>query len=285
MELTSIKTIKEIKTMFGFDFSKGLGQNFLTDKLVLEKIADAAGTTEGVLEIGPGFGVLTKELSSHFEKVVSIEIDKSLLPVLEFTLNECKNVKIINEDFMKLNLNELIKKEFNSKKISVAANLPYYITTPIITTLLEGGYDIDNIVVMVQKEVAQRFCAKPGTKDYGAISVLCNYYTNPYVVCTVPANSFYPAPKVDSAVVCMNVCDEPRVKVKDEKLFFKVVKASFAQRRKTLLNCLSNGFSKDKGLIEQILRSVGIDPGIRGERLGIEEFAKICDKFFENQIK
>ena len=151
MELTSIKTIKEIKTMFGFDFSKGLGQNFLTDKLVLEKIADAAGTTEGVLEIGPGFGVLTKELSSHFEKVVSIEIDKSLLPVLEFTLNECKNVKIINEDFMKLNLNELIKKEFNSKKISVAANLPYYITTPIITTLLEGGYDIDNIVVMVQK--------------------------------------------------------------------------------------------------------------------------------------
>lgn len=285
MELTSIKTIKELKNMFGFAFSKGLGQNFLTDALVLDKIADAASGTEGVLEIGPGFGVLTKTLSENFKKVISVEIDKSLLPVLDFTLKDCDNVKIINSDFMKLNLNELIKNEFNSKKISVAANLPYYITTPIITTLLEGGYDIENIVVMVQKEVAQRFCAKPGTKEYGAISVLCSYYTEPEIVCNVLAGSFYPAPKVDSAVVRMRVCEKPNVIVKDEKLFFKVVKAAFSMRRKTLLNCLSNGFSKDKQTIENILTSIGIEPSIRGERLGINEFAKIADEFEKNGIK
>ncbi len=285
MELTSIKTIKELKTMFDFAFSKGLGQNFLTDATVLDKIADAASGTEGVLEIGPGFGVLTKTLSENFEKVISIEIDKSLLPVLDYTLAECDNVKIINSDFMKLNLKELIKNEFDSKKISVAANLPYYITTPIITTLLEGGYDIENIVVMVQKEVAQRFCAKPGTKEYGAISVLCNYYTNPEIVCNVPAGSFYPAPKVDSAVVRLRVCEKPNVEVKNEKLFFKVVKASFAMRRKTLLNCLSNGFTKDKQTIENILTSVGIEPTVRGERLGIKEFGLIADEFEKNGIK
>lgn len=285
MELTSIKTIKELKSMFDFAFSKGLGQNFLTDAAVLDKIADAASGTEGVLEIGPGFGVLTKTLSENFEKVVSIEIDKSLLPVLDYTLAGCDNVKIINSDFMKLNLKELIKNEFNSKKISVAANLPYYITTPIITTLLEGGYDIENIVVMVQKEVAQRFCAKPGTKEYGAISVLCNYYTEPEIVVNVPAGSFYPAPKVDSAVVRMRVLDKPSVLVDDEKHFFKVVKASFAQRRKTLLNCLSNGFSKDKETIKDVLEEVGIDATIRGERLGVSDFAKISDEMLKNGIK
>lgn len=271
--------------MFGFAFSKGLGQNFLTDAAVLDKIADAASGTEGVLEIGPGFGVLTKTLSENFEKVISIEIDKSLLPVLDFTLAECDNVKIINSDFMKLNLNELIENEFDNKKISVAANLPYYITTPIITTLLEGGYDIENIVVMVQKEVAQRFCAKPGTKEYGAISVLCAYYTEPEIVVNVPAGSFYPAPKVDSAVVRMRVCEKPNVDVINEKLFFKVVKASFAMRRKTLLNCLSNGFSKDKQTVENILNSIGIEPSVRGEKLGIKEFALISDEFEKNGIR
>ena len=271
--------------MFGFAFSKGLGQNFLTDANVLDKIADAASGTQGVLEIGPGFGVLTKTLSENFEKVVSIEIDKSLLPVLDFTLADCDNVKVINSDFMKLNLNELIQNEFNGKKISVAANLPYYITTPIITTLLEGGYDIENIVVMVQKEVAQRFCAKAGTKEYGAISVLCAYYTEPEIVVNVPASSFYPAPKVDSAVVRMKVCEKPNVEVLNEKLFFKVVKASFAMRRKTLLNCLSNGFAKEKQTIESILNAVGIEPSVRGEKLGIKEFALIADEFEKNGIK
>ncbi|MBQ3038627.1 MAG: ribosomal RNA small subunit methyltransferase A [Clostridia bacterium] len=249
MELTSVKTIRDLCQMFGFDFSKGLGQNFLLDSAVLDKICEAASGTEGVLEIGPGFGVLTKELSKNFEKVISVEIDKTLLPVLSYTLEECKNVKIINEDFMKLNVKKMLCEEFNSKKVSVAANLPYYITTPIVTSLLEGGYDIANIVVMVQKEVAERFCAKPGTKEYGAITVLCNYYTVPEIICKVPASSFYPTPKVDSAVVCMHVCEEPRVKVKNEKLFFKIVKAAFAQRRKTLLNCLASGFGMEKAII------------------------------------
>lgn len=285
MDLTSVKTIKELRNMFGFAFSKGLGQNFLTDASVLEKIADAASGTDGVLEIGPGFGVLTKALCENFEKVVSIEIDQSLLKVLDFTLDGYRNVKIINDDFMKLDLKALIAKEFDGKKISVAANLPYYITTPIITSLLEGGYDIDKIVVMVQKEVAQRFCAKPGTKDYGAISALCAYYTEPEIVCTVPASGFYPPPKVDSAVVCMKISDKPNVCVKNEKLFFKVVKSAFAMRRKTLLNCLSNGFSQEKKVIEEILLKIDIEPSIRGERLGIEEFALIADEFEKNGIK
>ena len=281
MELTSVKTIRDLCQMFGFDFSKGLGQNFLLDSAVLDKICEAASGTEGVLEIGPGFGVLTKELSKNFEKVISVEIDKTLLPVLSYTLEECKNVKIINEDFMKLNVKKLLCEEFNSRKVSVAANLPYYITTPIVTSLLEGGYDIANIVVMVQKEVAERFCAKPGTKEYGAITVLCNYYTVPEIICKVPASSFYPAPKVDSAVVCMNVCEEPRVKVINEKLFFKIVKAAFAQRRKTLLNCLASGFGMEKAIISEVLNKSSIEPNIRGERLGIEEFARICDTLSE----
>lgn len=282
MELTSLKTIKELTKKFGFDFSKGLGQNFLTSQSALHQISKAASGTENALEIGPGFGVLTKELSENFKKVVAVEIDKALLPVLDYTLASCDNVKIINADFMKLDLNELIKQEFSDEKISVAANLPYYITTPIITSLIEGKYNIENIVVMVQKEVAKRFCAKPGSKDYGAISVLCAFYTEPYIVCEVPAGDFYPVPKVDSAVCCMRVCEKPNVDVKDEKMFFKVVKAAFVQRRKTLLNCLSNGFLKDKSTVEKLLTEVDIKPSVRGEKLGIEEFARISDVFTQN---
>ena len=281
MQLTSLKTIKELCFKFGFDFSKGLGQNFLLDSQVLEEISQAASGCDDVLEIGPGFGVLTKVLSRDFKKVVSVEIDKTLLPVLDYTLSDCDNVKIVNEDFLKLNLPKLIEEEFSSQKISVAANLPYYITTPIVTELIEKKYDIDNIVVMVQKEVAQRFCAAPGTKDYGAISVLCAYYTKPQIICNVPSSSFYPRPKVDSAVVCMKVCEKPNVYVKDEKLFFKVVKASFAQRRKTLLNCLANGFNMDKETLTQILEKAQIKPDIRGEKLGIEEFARISDAMYD----
>ncbi len=277
MELTSVKNIKNLAAMFGFDFSKGLGQNFLTNSDVLDKIAQAAQGTDGVLEIGPGFGVLTKKLAENFKKVVSVEVDKSLLPVLDYTLSEFDNVSVINADFMKLDLNELLKNEFDSKKISVAANLPYYITTPIITSLIEGKYPLDSIVVMVQKEVAQRFCAKPGTKDYGAISVLCSYYSNPEIICTVPSGDFYPSPKVDSAVVKLKMCEKPNTFAENEKLFFKVVKASFAQRRKTLQNCLSNGFKLDKQLTGDLLKQVGIEPTVRGEKLGIDEFAAIAN--------
>ncbi len=279
MDLTSPKVIKDIAERFGFGFSKGLGQNFLLDANVLDKIADAAEIDEGVLEIGPGFGVLTKRLCETGKKVVSVEIDKRLIPILDFTLSEFDNVKIIEKDILKTDVKELIKTEFGDTKISVAANLPYYITTPIITRLIEEKLPLKNIVVMVQKEVAERIAAKPGKKDYGAISVLCQYYTNPRLVTIVPAGSFYPAPKVDSAVLCMEVCEEPNVEVGDEKMFFKVVKAAFSQRRKTLLNCLSSGFGADKQVISGILESVEISPSVRGEKLGLIEFAKIADAF------
>ena len=277
MELTSPRVIKEIAERFGFSFSKGLGQNFLLDPQVLDKITDAADIDDGVLEVGPGFGVLTKRLCETGKKVVSVEIDKRLIPVLDFTLAEFDNVKIIEKDILKTDVKALIDEEFDGKKISVAANLPYYITTPIITKLIEEKLPIKNIVVMVQKEVAERIAAKPGKKDYGAISVLCQYYTNPRLVTIVPKGSFYPAPKVDSAVLCMEVQDKPNIDVLDEKLFFKVVKAAFAQRRKTLLNCLSSYFPCGKETLSGLLVEIGIEPTVRGEKLGLSEFAKIAD--------
>lgn len=277
MELTSPKVIKEIAERFGFSFSKGLGQNFLLDPNVLDKITDAADIDDGVLEVGPGFGVLTKRLCETGKKVVSVEIDRRLIPVLDFTLAEFDNVKIIEKDILKTDVKAIIDEEFDGKKISVAANLPYYITTPIITKLIEEKLPIKNIVVMVQKEVAERIAANPGKKDYGAISVLCQYYTNPRLVTIVPAGSFYPPPKVDSAVLCMEVQDKPNVEVLDEKLFFRVVRAAFSQRRKTLLNCLASGFSCGKDTLTEILLSVGIEPTVRGEKLGLSEFGKIAD--------
>ncbi len=284
MDLTSPKVIKQICEMFDFGFSKGLGQNFLLDSSVLDKIVAAAEIEDGVLEVGPGFGVLTKRLAETGKKVVSVEVDNRLIPILDYTLGEFDNVKVIEKDILKTNIKELIKAEFGEKRISVAANLPYYITTPIITRLIEEQLPLKNIVVMVQKEVAERISAKPGKKDYGAISVLCQYYTNPRLVTIVPAGSFYPAPKVDSAVLCMEVCDTPNASVKDTKLFFKVVKAAFAQRRKTLLNCLSSGFSVDKARLSEILESVSIEPSVRGEKLGLSDFAKIADAFWDADI-
>lgn len=277
MELTSVKVINEIKNKFGFEFKKGLGQNFLTDKSVLEDIANAAKPGSGVLEIGPGFGVLTKELSENFEKVVSIEIDSRLMEVLDYTLSDCDNVKIINDDVMKCNLESIIKNEFGDEKISIAANLPYYITTPIITSLIEKKLNVSCIVVMIQKEVAERLCAKPGTKDYGAISVLCGYYTEPEIITNVSAGKFIPPPKVDSAVVRMKIREAPRVRVSDESLFFKTVKAAFAQRRKTLLNCLSAAFPYGKSEITERMLKAGIEPNRRGETLSIEEFAVLSE--------
>lgn len=285
MELTSPKTIKEIAAKFGFTFSKGLGQNFLTDSNVLEMIADAAQPCECALEIGPGFGVLTDTLCRNFEKVVAVEIDQRLMPVLDYTLGEYDNLKIINTDIMKADVPQLIADEFNGKKLSVAANLPYYITTPIITMLLESRLDIENIVVMVQKEVADRICAKAGSKDYGAITLLCQYFTQPSIVVKVPAGSFMPPPKVDSAVLKLHVLDKPSVEVKDEKTLFKVIKASFAQRRKTLLNGISSGLSIPKDTASELIISAGIQPSIRGEKLTLEEFAALADKIYEHNMK
>ena len=284
MDLTSPRVIKDIAARFGFTFSKGLGQNFLLDSGVLDQIVEAAEIENGVLEVGPGFGVLTKHLAMTGKKVVSVEIDRRLLPVLDYTLEGFDNVTVLEKDIMKTDVKGIIDEEFSGKEISVAANLPYYITTPIITSLIEAKLPLKNIVVMVQKEVAQRICAKPGKKDYGAITVLCQYYTKPEMVCIVPAGSFYPPPKVDSAVLCMRMLPEPSVAVKDEKMFFRVVKASFAQRRKTLLNCLQSAFTADKEKISEVLESIEISPQIRGEKLGLEEFAKIADAFCDNEI-
>ena len=277
MDLTSVKVINEIKKKFGFEFKKGLGQNFLTDKRVLEEIAEAAKPGSGVLEIGPGFGVLTKELSENFDKVVSIEIDNRLMEVLGYTLADCDNVKIINEDVMKCDMKGIIEREFGGERISVAANLPYYITTPIITSLIEQRLNISCLVVMIQKEVAQRLAAEPGTKDYGAISVLCEYFTEPEIITTVSAGKFVPPPKVDSAVIRLKMRETPRVKVSDEAIFFRTVKAAFAQRRKTLLNCLSSAFPYDKAEISKRMLSAGIEPNRRGETLSVEEFAALSE--------
>lgn len=285
MDLTSPRVIRSIQEKFGFTFKKGLGQNFLTSRDVLHEIVEAAEPEDGVIEIGPGFGVLTQELAKSSEKVVTIEIDERLIDVLDYTLSDYDNVKIVNKDILKTNLKELIKEEFDGRKVSVAANLPYYITTPIITKLLEEKLPIKSIVVMVQKEVALRLAAKEGSKDYGAISVLCRYYTEPTVVTKVPASLFVPPPKVDSAVLKLKIREKPAVDVLDEKMFFKVVKASFAQRRKTLLNCLCSGFSVPKTQLSSLLESIDITPSRRGETLSIEEFKKISDVFTNEGIR
>lgn len=277
MDLTSVKTINEIRHKFGFEFKKGLGQNFLTDKSVLKQIADAASDARGVIEIGPGFGVLTRELSQGFEKVVSIEIDSRLNDVLDYTLADCDNVTVINKDILKCDIEEIIAENFGNEKISIAANLPYYITTPIITYLIEKKLNLSSIVVMIQKEVAERICASPGTKNYGAISVLCQYYTAPEIVTLVSAGKFVPPPKVDSAVVKMTLRNTPAVSVSDEALFFKTVKAAFSQRRKTLLNCLCSAFPLDKSELTNRMNAAGINPVRRGETLSLSEFAVLSE--------
>ena len=284
MVLTNPSVIKEIRQKFGFEFKKNFGQNFLTSEKVLEDICEAASGADGILEIGPGFGTLTSALAPHFEKVVAVEIDSRLPEVLKYTLGEFSNIKIIQGDCMKMNLQELISEEFPDKRISVAANLPYYITTPIITMLLESRLNLEKIVVMVQKEVAERLCAEPGGKEYGAISVLCKYYTESEIVSVVPAGCFVPAPKVDSAVVCMKLRKEPIVKVSNEKCFFAVVKAAFSQRRKTLSNCLTSSFRTDKSVMNGMLSELGIDPIRRGETLSIEEFAKVTEKIISEGL-
>ncbi len=278
MYLASPTVIKNIAAKYGFTFKKGLGQNFLTSKEILERIAESAEIEYGAIEIGPGFGVLTDELAERAEKVVALEIDERLIPVLKDTMSDHDNIKVINADVMKTDMAKLIEEEFGEKPVSIAANLPYYITTPIITMLLESRLPVKNIVVMVQKEVAERISAAPGSKDYGALTVMCRYFTRPELVCVVPASLFVPQPKVDSAVLRLRVLDKPSVEVSDEKLFFRTVKAAFSQRRKTLLNCLAANFPHGKAVLTDILESLGIDPRRRGETLSIAEFAELSEK-------
>lgn len=277
--LTNILTIKDLLHRHGFSFSKALGQNFLINPSVCPRMAEYCGAGEGVgvIEVGPGFGVLTHELCKLADKVVSIELDKRLMPVLDETMAEHENFKVINEDILKIDLHKLIEEEFKGMKVVVCANLPYYITSPVIMKLLEDKLPIDSITVMVQKEAAQRLCAKVGTRDSSAITVAVNYYSEPTLLFHVSAGSFMPAPKVDSAVIRLDVGGEPRVKANDEKMFFKVVKASFAQRRKTVVNSISSSLSIEKAKVEEALVNSGVSKTARAEQLTLEDFAKISD--------
>lgn len=280
-DITDPKIIKYLCSKYGFTFSKSMGQNFITDETVPMIMAQhSCSDSEGVIEIGPGFGSLTAALSVNAKKVVAIELDRRLENVLNETLAGCTNVKFIWEDCLKVNLKKLLEEEFSGMNVSVAANLPYYITTPIIMALLESRLPFKRIVVMIQKEVAERLCAKPGSKDYGAVTVSTQYYSEPQILKHVPASSFIPAPKVDSAVISLEILSEPKVKPKDEKLFFALIKAAFSQRRKTLANALSSsGKFGDKETVLNVIKEAGFEETIRGERLSLEDFCLLSDKF------
>ena len=275
--LSDIGTIKEILSRYGFNFSKGLGQNFLINPSVCPRMAELSGAGKGVgvIEIGPGIGVLTRELCEISDKVVAVEIDKRLIPVLEETLADFDNIKVINDDVMKLDLKKLIEDEFEGMKVVVCANLPYYITSPVIMKLLEDKLPVEAITVMVQKEAAQRICAEVGSRESGAVTVSVNYYSKPEMLFTVSSGSFMPAPKVDSAVMRLDVYKEPPIKLDDDKKFFTVVKAAFSQRRKTVLNSISSSLGLEKNVVNGILLDSGVDPRSRAEKLTMEDFAEI----------
>ena len=274
------RTIEVIKK-YEFCFQKKFGQNFLIDGHVLDKIIAVAGVTKDdmVLEIGPGIGTMTQYLAEAAGKVVAVEIDRNLLPILQETLADYDNVKVIHADVLSLDLEKLVQEENGGRPIKVVANLPYYITTPIIMALFEQHVPLANVTVMVQKEVAARMKSGPGSKDYGALSLAVQYYAEPYIVANVPCNCFMPRPNVDSAVIRLTRYEEPPVQVKDEKMLFKIIRASFNQRRKTLQNGLNNSselnFTKDQ--IAAAIAEAGFSPSVRGEALTLEQFAKLTD--------
>ncbi len=278
-KLTDINYVKGILQKNGFTFSKALGQNFLINPTVCPRMAEMCGADEhtGVIEIGPGAGVLTNELASVSGKVVAVELDKRLIPVLQETLAEHSNVTVINDDAMKLDFHKLIREEFPDKEVVICANLPYYITSPILMRLLEERLPVKAITVMVQKEAADRICAVPGTRASGAISAAVHYYCDPEQLFRVSAGSFLPAPKVDSAVIRLNIRKEPPIKAADEKAFFKIVRASFLQRRKTLSNSLSAGLSMPKSAVIEMLNAAKIPLNARAEEMTMQQFADITN--------
>ena len=282
------KTIEVIQK-YEFAFQKKFGQNFLIDTHVLDKIISAAEITKDdlVVEIGPGIGTMTQYLACAAREVVAIEIDKMLIPILQDTLSAYDNVKIINEDVLKVDLNKLAEEKNGGRPVKVVANLPYYITTPIIMGLFENHVPLHSITIMVQKEVADRMRMGPGTKDYGALSLAVQYYAEPYLVANVPQNCFMPRPKIGSAVIKLTVHEKTPVTVRDEKLMFKLIRASFNQRRKTLANGLNNSpelhYSKDQ--IAEAIEKLGTSPSIRGEALTLEEFARLSDILLELEGK
>ena len=274
--------IRELLAKYGFHFSKSKGQNFLTQRWVPERIVRASGIdkTCGVIEIGPGFGPLTQELCQKAGKVVAIEVDQTLQPVLRETVGEFSNLEILFADALKTDLPAMVADEFSGLRPVACANLPYYITSPVLTKLLESRC-FSLIPVLVQREVAQRICAAPGSGDYSAFTVLCNYHAQPELLFDVPASCFFPQPKVTSAVVCLKVRTEPPAELLDEHTFFRTVRAAFAQRRKTLLNALSSGFSElGKSELAETLHTCSISPMVRGETLDIPSFAALSNALY-----
>ncbi|NLK28461.1 MAG: 16S rRNA (adenine(1518)-N(6)/adenine(1519)-N(6))-dimethyltransferase RsmA [Clostridiales bacterium] len=286
-DLGNPKNTIEILNKYKFVFQKKFGQNFLIDTHVLDKIIHAADITKDdfVLEIGPGIGTLTQYLCEHAREVVAVEIDRMLIPILSETLSGYSNVTVINEDILKIDLNTLVQERNGGRPIKVVANLPYYITTPIIMELFERHIPLINVTVMVQKEVADRMQAVPGTKDYGALSLAVQYYAEPYIAANVPPNCFMPRPNVGSAVIRLTLYQNPRITVKDEALMFRLIRASFNQRRKTLLNGLNNSkelnFTKEE--ILNAIREEGLSDNVRGETLTLEQFAGLANRLSPNR--
>lgn len=284
MDLCNINVIKSVMADAGISFHKEFGQNFLTNRIIPEDIADNCADTSDrmIIEIGPGIGCLTQELAMRYKKVVAIEIDRGLIPVLSKTLAEFDNITVINEDVLKVDLHKLIEDYADGMPVSVCANLPYYITTPILMHLLESGIKLSTITVMVQNEVAARLSAKPGSADYGAITAILGYYGSVRKLFKVSAGCFIPAPKVDSAVVRIDLYDKCPYEIHDEKLFRNCIKAAFEMRRKTLENALSaklGGFTKEQ--VADAIARCGFDPKIRGERLSTEDFATLANHLFD----
>lgn len=277
--LSNISVIRDVLSRHGFSFSKGLGQNFLINPTVCPRMAEMGNAQPGwgMIEIGAGVGVLTAELAQRADKVVCIEIDSRLLPILDETLAEYDNIKIVNQDVLKVDLHKLIAEEFPNMPVAVCANLPYYITSPIIMNLLESRLPISSLTVMVQKEAAQRICAMSGSREVGAVSIAVRYYCEPKVLFQVSRGSFMPAPDVDSTVIRLDIRKQPTVDVKREEDFFRVVKAAFSQRRKTLSNTLSSGLSMNKTQIAELLERAGVASNLRAEQLSMQQFADIAN--------
>ena len=287
MKLSGKSELMSVLNKYNFSFSKSLGQNFLIDQNILNKIVSGSGINENtnVLEVGPGAGTLTRELCLKAKKVTAVEIDKALIPILNDVMSDFDNFNLINSDILELNINELIKDEFGNESFTVVANLPYYITTPIIMNFLESELPVNSMTLMIQKEVAARILAEPGTKDYGALSVAVQFYAKPGVICSASPHCFTPQPKVTSTVVNLKLYDKPKFDVKNKEQFFKIVKSIFSQRRKTLVNSLSGSpyldLSKDK--IIDVLKQMELNEKVRGEKLNIEQITELSNIIYETQ--
>lgn len=287
MKLSGKSELMSVLNKYNFSFSKSLGQNFLIDQNILNKIVSGSGINENtnVLEVGPGAGTLTRELCLKAKKVTAVEIDKALIPILNDVMSDFDNFNLINSDILELNINELIKNEFDNESFTVVANLPYYITTPIIMNFLESELPVNSMTLMIQKEVAARILAEHGTKDYGALSVAVQFYAEPGIICSASPHCFTPQPKVTSTVVNLKLYDKPKYDVKNKEQFFKIVKSIFSQRRKTLVNSLSGSpyldLSKDK--IIDVLKQMELNEKVRGEKLNIEQIAELSNIIYETQ--